>query len=174
MEALRERLVKAEERLQALMPNVDRVPALLEALQQAKQLHAPTAQTHDEIVRELLSRVDSLQQQLEAARTPEPTIVNFGTPAERQRFDSDSDDLDEAPDSVPEDDRPDLSNFAQTMRRRYENGALELPRDLNRLLGLAENRLDDLAELEGGALREAAVDLALLAACIYQESRHRG
>jgi hypothetical protein len=172
VEALRERLVQAEERLQALMPNVDRVPALLEALQRAKQLHAPNARNHDEIVRELSSRVDSLQQQLDAARTPEPTIVNFGAPAERQRFDSD--DLDEAPDSVPEDGGPDLSNFAQTMRRRYENGALELPRDLNRLLGLAEDRLDDLAELEGGALREAAVDLALLAACIYQESRRRG
>jgi hypothetical protein len=60
------------------------------------------------------------------------------------------------------------------MRRRHESGALELPRDLNRLLGLAENRLDDLAELEGGALREAAVELAILAGKIHAASREKG
>lgn len=172
VEALRERLVKAEERLQALMPSVDRVPLLLDLLQQAKQKHAPEASSHDQIVAALLARVDELQQQLEATRTPEPTVMSFGAPAGRQRFDSDdSDDLDELADPRHDDDGPDLGAFTQTMRRRHEHRASELPSDLNRLLGLAETRLDDLAELEGVALRDAAVDLAILAACIYESEK---
>jgi hypothetical protein len=171
VEALRERLVKAEERLQALMPNVDRVPLLLDLLQQAKHKHAPSAGSHDEIVAELLARVDDLEQQLHAARTPEPTVVNFGTPVARPRLDSD--DLDDEPESRHDDDGPDLGAFTQTMRRRHENQSAQLPRDANRLLELAEKRLDDLSELEGVALREAAVDLAILAACIYEGERSR-
>lgn len=172
VEALRERLVKAEERLQALMPNVDRVPLLLDLLQQAKQKHAPDARSHDEIVAELLTRLDDLQQQLQAARTPEPTVVNFGAPLPaRSRFDSD--DLDDEPESRRNDEGPDLGTFTQTMRRRHEHQAAPLPRDANRLLELAEKRLDDLSELEGAALREAAVDLAILAACIYEGEKSR-
>jgi hypothetical protein len=172
VEALRERLVKAEERLQALMPNVDRVPLLLDLLQQAKQKHAPDARSHDEIVAELLTRLDDLQQQLQAARTPEPTVVNFGAPPlARPRFDSD--DLDDEPESRRDHDGPDLGTFTQTMRRRHEHQTAPLPRDANRLLELAEKRLDDLSELEGGALREAAVDLAILAACIYEGEKSR-
>ena len=172
VEALRERLLKAEERLQALMPNIDRVPQLLDLLQQAKQKHAPQAASHDAILTELLSRLDSLQAQLDVAKTPEPTVVNFGAPQAPQRFDSD--DLEDDVDSERLDDGPDLGGFTQTMRRRYESTHAELPRDLNRLLGLAEQKLDDLAELEGSTLREAAVDLAILAACLYEESRGRG
>jgi hypothetical protein len=172
VEALRERLLKAEERLQALLPNVERVPLLLDLLQQAKQKHALQAPSHDQILAELLGRLDSLQEQLQAARTPEPTVVSFDAPAVRQRFDSD--DLDDDPESRRGDDWLDLGAFTQTMRRRHEHRSGELPSDLNRLLELAEKSLDDLAELEGVALREAAVDLALLAASIYDESRRKG
>lgn len=171
VEALRERLLKAEERLQALMPSVDRVPLLLDLLQQAKQKHAPSAAAHDEIVAELLTKLDDLQQQLQAARTPEPTVVNFGAPIARPRFDSDE--LDEEPESQRDDERPDLGAFTQAMRRRYEHHSQQLPRDQNRLLELAEKRLDDLSELEGAALREAAVELAILAACLYEGEKSR-
>ena len=170
VEALREKLSKAEERLQALMPNVDRVPQLLDLLQQAKLKHAEGAQGHVEIVNRLLERLDSLQAQLDAARTPEPTVVSFGAQDFRPRLDSD--DLEDAPDSGRLDgDQPDIADFTQIMRRRYESSGVELPRDVNRLLSLTETKLDDLAELEGGALREAAVDLAILAALIHEASR---
>jgi len=169
VEALRDKLSKAEERLQALMPNVDRVPELLDLLQQAKSKHAEGAQSHVEIVNRLLERLDSLQAELVAAKTPQPSVMNFGAQDFRPRLDSD--DLDDAPDSGRLDEQPDLADFTQIMRRRHESSGLELPRDVNRLLALAETKLDDLAELEGGALREAAVDLAILAALIHEASR---
>jgi hypothetical protein len=181
VEALREKLSKAEERLQALMPNVDRVPQLLDVLQQAKLKHAESAQSHVEIVNRLLERLDSLQAELDAAKTPPPTAISLlgsgpqqTTRRATQDFRSrlDSDDLEDAPDSDRlADDQPDIADFTQIMRRRYESSGLELPRDVNRLLSLTETKLDDLAELEGGALREAAVDLAILAALIHEASR---
>jgi hypothetical protein len=180
VEALREKLSKAEERLQALMPNVDRVPQLLDVLQQAKLKHAESAQSHVEIVNRLLERLDSLQAELDAAKTPQPSVsgslgpqpqsISFGARDFRRRLDSD--DLEDAPDSGRlADDQPDIADFTQIMRRRYESSGVELPRDVNRLLSLTETKLDDLAELEGSALREAAVDLAILAALIHEASR---
>jgi hypothetical protein len=171
VEALREKLSKAEQRLQALMPNVDRVPELLDLLQQARLKHAQDAQSQAEIVQRLLERVDSLQAQLEAARTPPPSVVNFGAQEFRPKLDSDE--LDDAPDSDERGERPDIADFTQIMRRRHEGSGVVLSREVNRLLSLAETKLDDLAELEGAALREAAVDLAILAALIHEASRSK-
>lgn len=169
VEALREKLAKAEERLQALMPNIDRVPQLLDLLQQAKLKHAEGAQSHVEIVNRLLERLDSLQAELAAATAPQPALVSFG--AQDFRPPLDSDDLEDAPDSGRLDEQPDIAAFTQIMHRRHDSSRMEPPRDVNRLLSLAETKLDDLAELEGAALREAAVDLAILAALIHEASR---
>jgi len=57
------------------------------------------------------------------------------------------------------------------MQRRNDEAAAEPPRDLERLLSMAEHKLDDLTELEGPALREAALELAILAGRIYGVSR---
>jgi hypothetical protein len=170
VEALRERLAKAEERLQALLPSVDNLPLLVEKLQQAKLSHAAQAQGLDEVVDALLARIDGLQQQLEAAREPQRLVVSFEAPPPRARLDSDE--LDErAPESSSHDD--DIAGFTQIMQRRHDAARSDLPRDVNRLLSLAEAKLDDLTELEGGELRDAAVELALVAARIYEISRAR-
>jgi len=167
VEALRERLLKAETRLQALAGGVDRVPQLLDLLDQAKQKYAPDAQGHDDIVAQLLTRIEKLQSDLDALKTPEPTQVSFATLPARSRLDSD--DLDEPTPTRADDDDFELLDFAQTMQRR--GAGAEPGRDLNRLLSLAENKLDDLTELEGAALREAAVELAILAGRIYGASK---
>jgi hypothetical protein len=169
VEALRERLLKAESRLQALATGIDHVPQLLDLLDDAKQRYAPDAQAHHEIVGQLLARIERLQSELDAAKTPEPTVVHFAPPPARQRLDSDE--LDDPVRSRAEDDDFDLAGFAQTMQRRNDSAGADLGRDLNRLLTLAENKLDDLTELEGAALREAAVELAILAGRIYGASR---
>jgi hypothetical protein len=171
VEALRERLLKAEQRLQALASGVDRVPQLLDLLDEAKQKYAPDAQGHDEIVAKLLARLEQLQAELDAAKTPEPTVVSFSAPLPRPRLDSD--DLEPPPRDGRDDDDVDLSTFTQTMQRRSEREPLDAPRDLNRLLSQAEDKLDELTELEGGALREAAVDLAILAAKVHAASREK-
>jgi hypothetical protein len=161
--------LKAESRLQALAVGVDRVPQLLDALDDAKQRYAPDARGHDEIVTQLLAHIEKLQTELEAAKTPEPTLVSFVPSPPRGRLDSD--DLDERAPNRGEDDDFDLTGFVQTMQRRSDSAGVEPARDLNRLLTLAENKLDDLTELEGGALREAAVELAILAARIHGVSK---
>jgi hypothetical protein len=168
VEALRERLLKAETRLQALAAGVDRIPQLLDLLDEAKQKYAPNAQGHDEIVAQLLARIEKLQAELDAAKTPEPTQVSFAALPARPRLDSD--DLEDEPGAArADDDDFELADFAQTMQRR--GAAAEPARDLNRLLALAEHKLDDLTELEGAALREAAVELAILAGRIYGASK---
>ncbi len=169
VEALRERLLKAESRLQALATGVDHVPQLLDLLDDAKQRYAPDAQGHDDIVAQLLARIERLQAELDAAKTPEPTVVHFAPPPARPRLDSD--DLDQPARRRPEDDELDLTGFTQTMQRRSDDAGSEPTFDLERLLTLAEHKLDDLTELEGGALREAAVELAILAGRIYAASR---
>lgn len=170
VEALRERLLKAEQRLQALATGVDRIPQLLDLLDDAKQKYAPDAQGHDEIVAQLLARLERQQTELDAAKTPEPTVVSFSAPLPRPRLDSD--DLD-GPVRERRDDDDDLSAFTQTMQRRSEREPLEAAHDLERLLGHAEDKLDELTELDGSALREAAVELAILAAKIHAASREK-
>jgi hypothetical protein len=171
VEALRERLLKAENRLQALATGVDRMPQLLDLLDDAKQKYAPDAQGHDEIVAKLLGRIEKLQTELDAAKAPEPTHVSFAPPPPRPRLDSD--DLDEPQRHRIDDDDSELTGFAQTMQRHSATSGAEPTRDLNRLLTQAEQKLDDLTELEGGALREAAIELAILAGRIYGASKSR-
>jgi hypothetical protein len=171
VEALRERLLKAEERLQALAPNVDKLPELLDTLEHAKQKLALENGAPFEVVTSLLARIDAHGAELEAARRAKPTVIDFSAPPARARMDSDE--LD-GPASDRYGDEPDLlEDFTRAMRRH--EGALrhELPRDLNRLLALAETKLDDLTELEGSALREAALDLALIAARVHAASRSK-
>jgi len=152
-----------------LANGVERLPQLLDLLDEAKRKFAPDAQAHDEIVAQLLARIERLQAEAGAAKTPEPTQVSFVAPPARARLDSE--DLDERPRGGADDDEYDfdLSAFVHTMQRHGEGA--EITRDLNRLLTMAENKLDDLSELEGAALREAAVELAILAGRIHGASR---
>jgi hypothetical protein len=173
VEALRERLLKAEQRLQALAPHVDRLPELLDALEQAKQKLSLPGAPPDGVVTALLARIDAHQGELSAARAAATTVIDFGSPPPRPRLDSDE--LD-GPPSDPLEDEPDVVDDFTRAMRRHESAARpegELPRDLNRLLALAETKLDDLTELEGGALREAALDLALIAARVHAASRSK-
>jgi hypothetical protein len=120
---------------------------------------------------QLLGRIEKLQNDLDAAKTPEPTQVNFALPPPRPRLDSD--DLNEPAHRRVDDDDSELTGFAQTMQRHSATSPAEPTRDLNRLLTQAEQKLDDLTELEGAALREAAIELAILAGRIYGASRTR-
>lgn len=167
VEALRERLLQAEARLQALASGVARLPQLLDLLDEAKHKFAPDAASHDQIVAHLLERIARLQSELDEARASSSKSVSFVAQPPRPRLDSE--DVDIAPRRRADDDDFDLADFAHAMQRRGE--ASEATRDLNRLLTLAEHKLDDLSELEGAALREAALELAILAAKIHGASR---
>jgi hypothetical protein len=168
VEALRERLAQAESRLEALTPGVTRVAALLDLLEEAKRRYAPDAQTQDEIVARLIARIREHDAERETAKAPELVVMNFSAPAlplESEKFAQDVDEADS--------DEFDIAAFTQSMQRRAELSPRETSRDLNRLLALADDKLDELNELEGAALREAAVELAILAAQIHAASREK-
>jgi hypothetical protein len=167
VEALRERLLQAEARVQALASGVARLPQLLDLLDEAKHKFAPEAASHDEVVVHLLKRIDRLQSELDAALASSQRPVGFVAQPARPRLDSE--DAEVAPRRRAVDDDFDLADFAHAMQRRGEES--EPARDLNRLLTLAEHKLDDLTELEGAALREAALELAILAAKIFGASK---
>src|SRR5258706_12745125 len=76
VEALRERLLKAESRLQALAAGIERVPQLLDVLDEAKQKYAPDAKAHDEVVTQLLARIAELETEL-ASKKSAGNVVSF-------------------------------------------------------------------------------------------------
>jgi hypothetical protein len=165
VEALRERLSKAEARFQALAPNVDRLPELVDALAQLKQKLSLEATAPDELITSALAHIDALRAELDQSRASPPNVVDISVASPRARLDSDLDgDVNEGDDDAM------LSDFTRAMTR-HQHAEPKLPRDLNRLLSLAEAKLDDLTELDGGALREAALELALVAARIHATSR---
>jgi hypothetical protein len=123
------------------------------------------------VVNSLLSRIQQHGAELAAARQTAPVTIDFSAPAPRPRLDSD--DL-EGPASDSFEDEPDvLEDFTRAMRRHEGAASRTLPHDLNRLLELAETKVDDLAELEGSELREAALDLALVAARVHAATRSK-
>ena len=195
VEALRERLLQAEARLSALAPNVDQLPELLELLDRAKQDLRLQAVSYAQVLQELLDRLEQAEAAATAAKTPPPIQVSFGerekpvSARDRSTRDGQDDDEQEQQekrsqdksaaalrhedaysDQEPESD-PDGAEFARAVQRRTASAGAELPKDLNRLLLLLEKKVDDLAELEEASLREAAVDLAMLAARLCSASR---
>lgn len=172
VEALRERLAKTEARLQALAPSVHQLPELLDALERAKQQLSLEVSAPAEVVSALVTRIEQHAAELDTVRRTAPVVMDFSTPAPRPPLDSE--DL-AGPASDGFDDEPDaLEDFTRAMRRHEPTLGRTLPRDLNRLLALAENKVDDLTELEGSALRDAALELALVAARVHALSRRRG
>ena len=88
VEALRERLLQAEARVQALASGVARLPQLLDLLDEAKHKFAPEAASHDEVVVHLLKRIDRLQSELDAALASSQRPVGFVAQPARTRLDS--------------------------------------------------------------------------------------
>jgi hypothetical protein len=165
--ALREKLLKAENRLQALVPGAARVQELLDLLDTAKVKYAPQAANHAAVVAELVAHIEQLQAKLASNPLP-PSMVtgqrplpsfplDWGDPPERQ------------PDPL-DDDSETLNRFTRALRHKAERSEPSGPGDMERLLQQAEDTLDEMSEADGAALRDATLELALLAARIYAVS----
>jgi hypothetical protein len=168
VQTLREQLSKAEARLQALTKSVERMPELLSLIDEARQRYAPEAKDHGDVVNHLTALVEHLRGELVRAKAPAPTLSGLAVPPPKPP--QYSEDQHAQVTGLAEDEEFDaLVSFTQTMRRRSQEA--EPADDLNRLLFLLESKVDDLTDLEGSALRGAAVELALLAAKIHAASR---
>jgi len=166
--ALREKLLKAENRLQALVPGVARVQELFDLLDTAKLKYAPQAANHAAVVAELVAHIEQLQAKpasnplppsMVTGQRPLPSFpLEWGDPPERQ------------PDPL-DDDSEALNRFTRALRHKAERSEPSRPGDMERLLQQAEDTLDEMNEADGVALRDATLELALLAARIYAVSR---
>ncbi len=166
--ALREKLSKAERQLKALVPGVTHVPELLEQLDSAKLKYAPDATSYSAVVTELLAHMERLQAQASPNRAP-CSAIKIAAPLPRAPLDSS--DLPERSRDSDDDDTEALLRFTRIFSRRAERAHSNGPRNIERLLQQAEERLDEMSEGDGIVQREAAVELALLAAEIYAISR---
>jgi len=166
--ALREKLSKAETRLQSLVPGVAHVPELLDQLESAKLKYAPQAASHAAIVTELLAHIERLQSEV-ASNQSSPTVIKVAVPLPRPPLDSD--DFPEPHGHRLDDDLEALARFTRALRRKAELTQPRGAQSMERLLQQAEDQLDEIGETEGVSLRDAAVELALLAARIYSLSR---
>ncbi len=160
--ALRERLEQAEGRLRENAAIMESLQPLLDVLAEAKRRHAPDAKAHAEIVAQLLSRLEQQQATLELAKT-----ASGGAAARSWSAQPGADDEDSCVRAPRETRESRLAAFIRLMQRHDEQRRGRAARDLDRLLSLAEDKLDDLGELDGAALREGAIELALLASEMY-------
>jgi len=62
--------VKSRRPLAGMAGGVERVPQAARPADEAKQKYAPDASGYDEIVAQLLARIERLQSELDAAKTP--------------------------------------------------------------------------------------------------------
>jgi hypothetical protein len=178
VEALREKLVQAEKRIERLAPPVEGWPELLATLDALKDEHGLAENNYAALVRELNARVLTA---LASARASEGELARERDrrsvpPAQPRaaRFDAD----DELPMALMADEDEYESaagaQFLRSLWRRYRAHLRETSRVSPDNLVLAiEGEVDQLADLDEPELPEVALTLAVLAMRLEHEARKR-
>jgi hypothetical protein len=178
VEALREKLLEAEKRIQRLAPPLEGWPELLATLDAVKEERSLTSDTYGALIRELNERLTSVDASARAtgaelAREREKRSVPVST-VRATRFES----AEELPRALIEDEDEYESGagtqFLRSLWRRYRAHLREASRISPDSLVLAiEGEVDQLAELDEPELPEAAMLLAVLAMRLDHEARKR-
>jgi hypothetical protein len=178
VEALREKLLEAEKRIQRLAPPLEGWPELLAALDAVKEERGLTSDTYGALIRELNERLTSVDASARAtgaelAREREKRSVPAST-VRATRFES----TEELPTALLADEDEYESGagtqFLRSLWRRYRAHLREASRISPDSLVLAiEGEVDQLAELDEPELPEAAMLLAVLAMRLDHEARKR-
>jgi hypothetical protein len=178
VEALREKLLEAEKRIERLAPPVEGWPELLATLDALKEERGLGAHSYGALIRELN---ELLTESLASARASEGELARErekrALPAattRAKRFDSE----DELPSALMADeDEYESGAGAQALRnlwRRYRAHLRETSRiSPDNLLLAIEGEVDQLAELDEPDLPDAALTLAVLAMRLEHEARKR-
>jgi hypothetical protein len=178
VEALREKLIDAEKRIERLAPPVEGWPELLATLDAMKEERALSSSSYVALIRELSDRsvaafASARAAEAELAREREKRSVP-AVSARAARFES----SDELPTSVLADEDEYESGagaqFLRSLWRRYRAHVRDASRVSPDSLVLAiEGEVDQLAELDEPELAEAALTLAALAMRLEHEARKR-
>ncbi len=178
VEALREKLVEAEKRIQRLAPPLEGWPELLATLDAAREEHGLSSDTYGALIRELNERLTTLgastrAAEEELAREREKRHVPSSS-VRASRFESSA----ELPAALlADEDEYEAGAGAQFLRslwRRYRSHLRETSRISPDSVVLAiEGEIDQLAELDEAELPESALSLAVLAMRLDHEARKR-
>jgi hypothetical protein len=178
VEALREKLIDAEKRIERLAPPVEGWPELLATLDAMKEERALSSSSYVALIRELSDRsvaafASARAAEAELAREREKRSVP-AVSARAARFEP----KDELPTSVLADEDEYESGagaqFLRSLWRRYRAHVRDASRVSPDSLVLAiEGEVDQLAELDEPELAEAALTLAALAMRLEHEARKR-
>jgi hypothetical protein len=177
VEALREKLIEAEKRIERLAPPVEGWAELLAALDAVKEERELSSVTYGALIHELSERLTSTAASArvtegELAREREKRAVPAAAPR-AARFDS----SDELPSALLDEDEYESGAGAQVLRnlwRRYRTHLRETSRiSPDNLVRAIESEVDQLAELDEADVPEAALTLAVLAMRLEHEARKR-
>jgi hypothetical protein len=178
VEALREKLLEADKRIERLAPPVEGWLQLLATLDAIKQEQGSSSTTYAALVRELVERMAAVDAgarvtERELAREREKRSAPVAG-ARAARFESEG----ELPAALLADEDEYESaagtQFLRSLWRRYRAHVRETSRVSPDSLVLAiEGEVDQLAELDEPELPEAALTLAVLAMRLEHEARKR-
>jgi hypothetical protein len=178
VEALREKLLEAEKRIERLAPPVEGWPELLAALDAVKEERGLSSSGYASLIRDLSERTTAA---LASARVAEEALARErekrsvpAVSARAPRFES----ADELPATVLSDEDEYESGvgaqFLLSLWRRFRAHVRDATRVSPDSLVLAvEGEVDRLAELDEPELAEAALTLAVLAMRLEHEVRKR-
>jgi hypothetical protein len=176
VEALRQKLLAADKRIERLAPPVEGWPELLAILDAAREQHGLSSSSYAALMRELNERSSELDAR---ARNAEGELARERIQrapsmprAERPRFESAT----ELPAALMADEDEFESaagaQFLRALWRRYRTQIRETTRvSLDSLVRSIEADVDKLAELDEAEIAEAALALAALAMRLEHEAR---
>ncbi len=176
VEALRQKLLDADKRIERLAPPVQGWPELLATLDAAREQHGLSSSNYATLIRELndrLTQLDARSRQAEGELARERVQRAPSLPATQSpRFESPT----ELPAALMADEDEFESaagaQFLRALWRRYRAQVRETARvSLDSLLRAIEADVDKLAELDEAEIAEAAIALAALAMRLEHEAR---
>ncbi len=182
VQALREKIVQAERRIERLGPPVAAWQPLLDELDQARgELELPDASDVD-VLRALLDRARRDRERAEELERARRVSVQPSTPPPTGEFRSQPFDVTALMRSGnpnpfdDEDDDPQPSRALAQVERDLERRRRELmaeralPSNVDALLRLIDAKVADLGDVDGWEFADAALDLGVLAVALAAES----
>jgi urease accessory protein UreF len=182
VEALREKLIEAEKRIERLAPPLEGWSELLATLDAVREERGLDSNNYGALIRDLIERMTAADANArvtegELAREREKRSVPAGSMRAVART-LGRDSADELPAALMADEDEYESGagaqFLRALWRRYRTHQREASRvSLNSLVLAIEGEVDQLAELDEAELPEAALTLAVLAMRLEHEARKR-
>jgi len=174
--ALRRELAETKKRIERMAPPTEGWRDLLDALEASQKEHALGGKTYADVLRGLVDQLNLSQTRLRAAQAQlARTSYALSSPPPAPDGRAGAEPLPD-PEPPPMDDGREFAvlarRFVRAMQHRYAALGPEIvPLEVDELLGAIEANVDALAATSEDEMAPAAVDLALLALCLYAQAR---